>query len=271
MTMRELYVHFGLVPETHEFISHAMCLQLDEAHLDKPALPTVKELQVYCYSLARYGTSPLHLPPYTVSAASPEGFLPASAPFTAVPSCSTAMSTRFLRTPTASPMASRAGNEMAKAKMVIGDPSYFPPRHHPPPLARSSVASASSTTPIPGTNDLESAQIIIPGPQVDRKNDVFVCSLSAAHAVSARGVYIAIVSTQAEAADPELDVKPGLDLLGHVISAIHHRRLDVRTSGRRSRQQVLHLQQLRRDVSLRGRCGGTCSTCTSVSRVRSSI
>ena len=39
MTMRELYVHFGLVPETHEFISHAMCLQLDEAHLDKPALP----------------------------------------------------------------------------------------------------------------------------------------------------------------------------------------------------------------------------------------
>ena len=64
MTMRELYVHFGLVPETHEFISHAMCLQLDEAHLDKPALPTVKELQVYCYSLARYGTSPYIYPIY---------------------------------------------------------------------------------------------------------------------------------------------------------------------------------------------------------------
>ena len=58
MTMRQLYEDFGLLPETHEFISHAMCLQLDDAHLDKPALATVKDLQLYCYSLSRYGTSP---------------------------------------------------------------------------------------------------------------------------------------------------------------------------------------------------------------------
>ena len=30
MTMRELYVAFGLQPATHEFISHAMCLELSE-------------------------------------------------------------------------------------------------------------------------------------------------------------------------------------------------------------------------------------------------
>jgi Rab GDP dissociation inhibitor len=69
MTMRQLYEDFGLVPETHEFISHAMCLQLDDVHLDQPALATVKELQVYCYSLARYGTSPY------VSSISIGGFL----------------------------------------------------------------------------------------------------------------------------------------------------------------------------------------------------
>lgn len=46
MTMRELYVSFGLQPDTHQFISHAMCLQLDETHLDQPALATLKDLQI---------------------------------------------------------------------------------------------------------------------------------------------------------------------------------------------------------------------------------
>jgi len=212
--MRELYVHFGLVPETHEFISHAMCLQLDEAHLDKPALPTVKELQVYCYSLARYGTSPYIYPIYGLGGL-PEGFSRLCAIHGG-----TFMLNRdvdeILKDANGVAYGIKSGNEMAKAKMVIGDPSYFP-RDTIRPTGKVVRCICLLNHPIPGTNDLESAQIIIPGPQVDRKNDVFVCSLSAAHAVSARGVYIAIVSTQAEAADPELDVKPGLDLLGHVI------------------------------------------------------
>jgi len=36
MTMRELYEAFGLQPDTHEFISHAMCLETDEHHLTQP-------------------------------------------------------------------------------------------------------------------------------------------------------------------------------------------------------------------------------------------
>jgi Rab GDP dissociation inhibitor len=61
MTMRQLYSDFGLVPDTHQFISHAMCLELDEKHMDQPALKTVENLQTYCYSLARYGTSPVRV------------------------------------------------------------------------------------------------------------------------------------------------------------------------------------------------------------------
>lgn len=110
----------------------------------------------------------------------------------------------------------KCGNEMAKAKMVIGDPSYFP-RNKVRPTGQVVRCICFLNHPIPNTNEQESAQIIIPGPQVGRKNDIFVCSVSNAHNVSARGVYIAIVSTKMEKGEPEQEVAPGLALLGHVM------------------------------------------------------
>jgi Rab GDP dissociation inhibitor len=71
--------------------------------------------------------------------------------------------------------------------------------------------------PIPNCGDLESVQIIIPGPQVGRTNDIFVCSLSNSHQVSSKGVYIAIVSTKMEGDDADKEVVPGLALLGHIM------------------------------------------------------
>ena len=122
--MRQLYEAFGLVPETHEFISHAMCLQTDDKHLDLPALETVKELQVYCYSLARYGTSPYIYPVYGLGGL-PEGFSRL---------CAIHGGTFMLNRDVdeicfddnGQACGVKSGNEMATAKMVIGDPSYFP-------------------------------------------------------------------------------------------------------------------------------------------------
>lgn len=124
ITMRQLYEAFGLVPETHEFISHAMCLQTDDKHLDLPALETVKELQVYCYSLARYGTSPYIYPVYGLGGL-PEGFSRL---------CAIHGGTFMLNRDVdeicfddkGQACGVKSGNEMAIAKMVIGDPSYFP-------------------------------------------------------------------------------------------------------------------------------------------------
>ena len=73
MTMRQLYVSFGLCDATHEFISHAMCLELNNDHLDSPALPTVLRLQTYCTSLETYGKSPYIYPMYGLGGL-PEGF-----------------------------------------------------------------------------------------------------------------------------------------------------------------------------------------------------
>lgn len=213
MTMRELYSSFGLQPDTHQFISHAMCLQIDDGHLELPALPTVQELQTYCYSLARYGTSPYIYPMYGLGGL-PEGFSRLCAIHGG-----TFMLNRdvdeILTDDKGVAYGIKCGNAMAKAKIIIGDPSYFP---------KDKIRSTGQVVrcicflnhPIPNTNDSESVQIIIPGPQVGRENDIFVCCVSSAHNVSARGVYIAIVSTKLEKNKPEEEMAAGLNLLGNV-------------------------------------------------------
>jgi Rab GDP dissociation inhibitor len=214
MTMRQLYEDFGLVPETHEFISHAMCLKTDDAHLDLPALPTVKELKVYIYSLSRYGTSPYIYPVYGLGGL-PEGFSRLCAIHGG-----TFMLNRdideVVMGDDGKACGVKSGNEMAKAKMVIGDPTYFP-RDKVKPTGQVVRCICFLDHPIPDTNNTASAQIIIPGPQVGRKNDIFVCSVSAAHNVSANGVYIAIVSTKMETGKPEDEIAPGLALLGSIL------------------------------------------------------
>ena len=214
MTMRELYLDFGLVEETHEFISHAMCLQTDDSHLDLPALPTVKELKTYMYSLTRYGTSPYIYPVYGLGGL-PEGFSRMCAIHGG-----TFMLNRdideIVMDENGQACGVKSGNEMAKGAMVIGDPSYFP-RDKIRPTGQVVRCICFLNHPIPDTNNNSSAQIVIPGPQVGRKNDIFVCSVSSSHAVSASGIYIAIVSTKMEVGKPEEEIAPGLGLLGSII------------------------------------------------------
>jgi len=213
MTMRELYKEFGLADSTHQFISHAMCLELDEAHMDKPAAATIKNLQTYCYSLARYGTSPYIYPVYGLGGL-PEGFSRICAIHGGTFMLNQDVDEIIFEDGKATGI--KAGNQMAKAPMVIGDPSYF---------SKDKVKATGSVVrsicilnhPIPSTGDSDSAQVIIPGPQVGRTNDIFVCSMGHLMQVSAPGIYIAIVSTMVEKESPEEDLAPGLGLLGPIV------------------------------------------------------
>jgi len=214
LTMRQLYTEFGLVPETHQFISHAMCLQLDEKHMDQPALATVKELQTYCYSLARYGTSPYIYPLYGLGGL-PEGFSRICAIHGGTFMLNQDVD-EILFNEKGEAYGVKAGNQMAKAAMVIGDPSYFPPNKIRP-TGKVVRCICILNHPIPSTNDAESVQVVIPGPQVGRVNDVFVCSVGHTLQVSAKGIYIAIVSTIVEKGNPDEDVAPGLQLLGPIL------------------------------------------------------
>lgn len=226
MTMRQLYTDFGLLPETHQFISHAMCLQLDESHMDLPAAPTVAALQTYCYSLARYGTSPYIYPVYGLGGL-PEGFSRICAVHGGTFMLNQDIDEIIFENGVA--VGVKSGNQMARAAMIIGDPSYFPPEKiKPTGIVVRCICILDH--PIPGTTTtsiagvefsqgqpLESVQVVIPGPQVGRINDVFVCCVGNSLKVSAPGVYIAIVSTLIEKGNPDEDVAPGLQLLGPIL------------------------------------------------------
>ena len=110
--------------------------------------------------------------------------------------------------------------------MVIADPSYFPDKvrkigrvaraivimNHPLPLTKGTAESGGSM----------SAQIIVPANQImpagSKKNDIYVGSVSQAHNVSAKGHWIAFVSTilESDSSDPEAELALGLQLCGAI-------------------------------------------------------
>jgi Rab GDP dissociation inhibitor len=139
----------------------------------------------------------------------------------------------------------RSGEEIVKAKQVIGDPSYFGAGKETDGgkiqvLEEGKVIRAICflNHPIPGTDDSDSCQIIIPQNQVGRRNgtgpamtfsltnfdaqlvvctlDIYVAMVSSTHNVCAKDVHVAIVSTIVETKNPEAEIEPGLKLLGPV-------------------------------------------------------
>lgn len=71
--------------------------------------------------------------------------------------------------------------------------------------------------PIPNTNNASSIQIILPQKQLNRNYDIYITMVSSDHAVCAKGLYIAIISTTVESNNPEAELEPALKLLGNVL------------------------------------------------------
>lgn len=108
----------------------------------------------------------------------------------------------------------RSGNEVASCKQVFCDPTYMPEQVKK--VGQVVRAICLLNHPIPSTNDALSTQIIIPQKQVNRKSDIYVSLVSHTHQVASKGWFIAMVSTTVETANPESEIKPGLDLLGPI-------------------------------------------------------
>lgn len=207
-------------PTRHCLFRHASALSPDDTYLARPALETVKAIQLYAESLDRFGgKSPFIYPVYGLGGL-PEGFSRL---------CAIHGGTFILNKPvdevlfnadgTVAGVRSGAGDdaEVALSPLVIGDPTYF---------AATAVRKTGRIIrtvaivdhPVGGLEIPDSAQIIIPQSQVGRKNDVYVSIVGHAHQVSAKGRYIAIVSTRVETAKPADEVGVGLSLLGKLMT-----------------------------------------------------
>lgn len=218
-SMAQVYEKFGLSESTIDFIGHAVALQPNDEYLGQACGPTIAKCKLYVESLMQYGGSPFIYPVYGLGGL-PEGFSRLAA---------INRGTYMLNKPVdgfvygddGKVTGVRSGDEVAKAPLVICDPSYADPAKT---QARGKIIRAICIlgAPIPETRDKDgqpasSVQIIMPQKQLKRKNDVYIMMVSWAHQIASPGKYVAIVSTVCETGDPEKEIEPALKLLGPIL------------------------------------------------------
>jgi len=211
MSAYQLYTKFGLDKNTQDFTGHALALYLNDDYINEPAANLIRRIKLYSDSLARYGKSPYLYPLYGLGEL-PQGFARLSAIYGG---------TYMLNTPVdelvyegSKVVGIKSGGVVAKCKQVFCDPSYVKERIKKTAQVIRCICLLNH--PIPNTRDALSTQIIIPQNQVNRKSDIYVSLVSNTHQVSAQGWFIAMVSTKVETSTPDLEIKPGLDLLGPI-------------------------------------------------------
>lgn len=220
--MKEVYDKFGLEATTKDFVGHAMALYQDDSYLNEKgrAPEAIERIRLYGNSVARYGRSPYIYPLYGLGEL-PQGFARLSAIYGGTYMLNTKVEEIQYENGKATGIkATMTGVEPpmtfeTKAKMIIGDPSYFPDKVKVTGHVLRAICILKH--PLDKTNDADSCQIIIPQSQVGRKNDIYIACVSSAHNVCPKGYYIAIVSTIAEtSANHHLELQPGLERLGKI-------------------------------------------------------
>ena len=280
LSMKDVFEHFGLaevawlklslydqmaisfcfqMPGTTEFIGHCLALQRTDAYLAQAALPTVLAVKLYADSMARFGAvSPYIYPLYGLGEL-PQAFARLSAVYGG---------TYMLNKPGCEPVFGddgkvvgvRSGDETAKAPIVVGDPSYFTGKTKRVFAVARAMCLLSS--PLAGTNEAASAQVIIPYKQVPgRANDIYVFCCSSAHNVVAKGKTVAFVSTRLEgpASGAAAELAPGLALFGStidhgpfiIVSDVFHPLADGKADGcfiSKGYDETSHFEGLTADV-----------------------
>lgn len=178
VSMKEVYDKFGLEATTRDFIGHAMALYLTDDHMTaKGGAPeAIQRIRLYGNSVARYGKSPYIYPLYGLGEL-PQGFARLSAIYGGTYMLNTNVEELLYEGDKAVGIkATMTGVEEmkfeTKAKMILGDPSYFPGKTKV--VGHVLRAICILKHPLAGTNDADSAQLIIPQSQVGRKNGMLL-------------------------------------------------------------------------------------------------
>ena len=213
MPARDLYEKYGLAAETVEFIGHALALKTNERYLDEPAIELVKAVRLYSDSMARFDTGSPYIYPLYGLGELPQGFARLSAVHGGTYMLAKS-DVQVAYDESGRACGATSEGETAKAKFVVGDPSYFPEKIKV--VGQVVRALCLLNHPIPNVNDAESVQIIIPAAQCGRHHDIYILGTGSGHNVCAKGRYFASVSTTVETSDPQRELEYGLRMLGPI-------------------------------------------------------
>lgn len=212
MTAKKLFEEYSVSTNTAVFLGHAVALHNSDDYLQQPAYDFVMRCQLYYRSFQMYNKSPYVYPLYG------SGELPQA--FSRL--CAVYGGTYMLDTPVDKVNFDANGvfesiesnGKKAYAKMVVGDPSYFPDRVRS--VGKVIRCIAIMDHPIPNLKPSANAcQIIIPQSELNRKNDMYILQLCEEDKVCPEGKYIAIIGTVVENPEnPVQDILPGLKMLG---------------------------------------------------------
>eukprot|EP00357_Protocruzia_adherens_P012386 CAMPEP_0114993962 /NCGR_PEP_ID=MMETSP0216-20121206/12842_1 /TAXON_ID=223996 /ORGANISM="Protocruzia adherens, Strain Boccale" /LENGTH=451 /DNA_ID=CAMNT_0002357705 /DNA_START=56 /DNA_END=1411 /DNA_ORIENTATION=+ len=208
---------FGLEANTIDFVGHAIALYPSDAFISQPCLGTIKKIKLYMDSHGLYGDSPFIYPVYGLGGL-PEGFSRLSAVYGGTYMLNQDID-EIVLDESGQVSGVRAGDQVAKCKMVIADPSYVKSMDKVKKTGQIVRCICIMDHPVPNTKGCQSVQVIIPQKQVGRNSDIYITMLSNVHCVCAQNFYIAMISANVETSSPETEIQPALDILGPVIES----------------------------------------------------
>lgn len=167
--MKDVFKKFSLEDNTIDFLGHAVALYNDDSYLNAPAIDAIKKIQLYVDSLGKYGESPFLYPIYGLGGL-PESFSRLCAIHGGTYMLNTKVDELIVEDGKVTGI--RSGEEVAKAPLVICDPSYVLEGMPSKVRAVGKVIRAICIMdhPIPSTNDSASCQIILPQKQLNRNS-----------------------------------------------------------------------------------------------------
>lgn len=210
VTTKELFERFSLSKDTQDIIGHCIALYLNDNYLTQPSLETYNRIRLYMTSVTRFGNSPYIYPMYGLGEL-PQGFARLSAIYGG---------TYILEKPIEKIIYDEngkfagvmSGGEIARAKICVADPSYFPSKVEKKGQVVRKILILSH--PLANTNNAPSLQIIIPHKELSRKNDIYVVVLSEKNCVCPENYWLAIASTIVETDKPLMELDPVTRIVG---------------------------------------------------------
>ena len=166
----KMFEHYGLEPNTIDFIGHAVSLYTDDSFMGMTATKVIDKIKLYMDSMGRYGDSPFIYPIYGLGGI-PEGFSRISAVNGGTFMLNTDVNEIIFENGKVTGV--KSGENVAKCSMVICDPTYVINsglKDRVKQVERVLRCICILDHPIPNTDNVPSVQIIIPQRQVNRKN-----------------------------------------------------------------------------------------------------